>query len=350
MRLKLAEGAAMAHCGVARLVRHPIIAGVVALLISPFAATITFTAVNLAQELAASDDPAQIADVRLKRHFDRDIAEREIRLALSNGNVDLAESYVELSKDRDLSLDPNLLDIVRAARNDQSSVTGTARRFIHGFWTGETTDNAALAGTAVSDMFVFGDVRDSVRETAHYLTGQPYDPWILGMSAVGIGVTAATYSSAGAGLPGRAGLSLAKVARRGGRLNPALATRIVKVAENGAVVELVETAGRIEKRAGLQATLDALTVAEGPEDLARIERLAAAKGNKTRAILKLFGRRAFMTGVTALRVAKWVMLAAFAVASLLFWTLIALLGLLAWCKALASRIARFFSRQRATVT
>ena len=130
----------------------------------------------------------------------------------------------------------------------------TAGRFVHGLWTGEPTDLASLAGTAFGDLFVFGDIRDAAREGTRYLTGQHYDPWILGLAGVGIAITAATYATAGMTAPERIGLSIVKAARRTGRLNPVLAVRAareaVKVEEAGGLVELAENTGRVEAKAG----------------------------------------------------------------------------------------------------
>ena len=72
-----------------------------------------------------------------------------------------------------------------------------AARFVHGFWTGKPTDLASLAGTAVRDLFVFGDVRDLAREGTRYMTGQAYDPWTLGLSGTGIALTARNLCHAG---------------------------------------------------------------------------------------------------------------------------------------------------------
>src|SRR3984957_7568243 len=179
---------------------------------------------------------------------------------------------------------------------------------------GELSDLESLAGTAAGDLFVFGDIRDAAREGTHYLTGQKYDPWILGLAGVGIGITAATYATLGASAPERVGLSLVKAARRTGRLNPVLAVRAaretVKVEEAGGLVELAENAGRVETKAGTQAALDSLAVAEEPQDVSRLARLAAAKGGKTRAIVKLLGRAAIVLTAGAFDLAFWLLWAA----------------------------------------
>ena len=144
----------------------------------------------------AVDDPVQISDRALDRVFNQDVAEREIHAALATGDDDLAQSFVELAADRSVAIDPALADEAKLAQVKANSVAGTAGRFVQGLWTGEPVDGASLAGTAVGDLFVFGDIRDAAREGTRYLTGKPADPWILGLAGVGIAITAATYVSA----------------------------------------------------------------------------------------------------------------------------------------------------------
>jgi hypothetical protein len=284
-------------------------------------------------QVAAADDPVQIADRALARSFNREVAEREIRSALAAGDVDLAQSFVALAAERNVVIDPDLADAVGKAGKEQRSVTSTAGRFVHGLWTGEPSDLASFAGTAFGDLFVFGDIRDAAREGTRYLSGQQYDPWILGLAGAGLAITALTYTSLGASTPERVGLSLIKGARRTGRLNPVLAVRAareaVKVEDVGGLIELAENAGRVESKAGTQAALDTLAVAEEPQDVSRMARLAAAKGGKTRAIVKLLGRAAIVLTAGALDVAFWI-----------FWAAIAGLGFCSSCKAAAERMTQ----------
>ncbi len=262
-----------------------------------------------------ADDPVVNADRALDDVLNRSVAEREIRTALAAGDLDMAQSFLDLSADSDVAVDAQLAEQVKKAQTDAATATHTAGRFVKGFWSGEPNDLASLAGTAVGDLFVFGDLRDAAREGTHYLMGQPADPWILGLAGVGIAVTAGTYVSAGLGAPERVGLTLAKVARRTGRLNPVLAVRMardaVKVEKAGGLVDLVGDVGRIETKAGTQTALDSLKIAEEPRDVSRLARLSAVNGGKTRAIIKLLGRGAIMLAVSAFEVATWMLWAAF---------------------------------------
>ena len=112
--------------------------------------------------------------------------------------------------------------------------------------------------------------------------------------------------------PARVGLSLAKVARKTGRLSADLAASIgrmlrgvvdwgavekggrrlfdcrtalairaareaVKVERAGGLVHLARDVGRVQAKAGTQAALDGLKIAETPREMARVAKLAEKK-------------------------------------------------------------------------
>src|SRR5690606_27732385 len=98
-----------------------------------------------------------------------------------------------------------------------------AKRFATGFVTGDVSDMPSIAGTVTGDLFLFGDIRDVVREGKHLAFGEDVDHLVLGLASAGIAVTAATYWSGGSDAPARAGLSVVKGAKRAGRLSSGLA-------------------------------------------------------------------------------------------------------------------------------
>jgi hypothetical protein len=319
---------------------HPALALVAAVIFAGASVVVGRGAIDVAQQFAAADDPVQITDRALDRAFNQSVAEGEIRSALAAGDGDLAQSFLDLAADRNVAVDPGLADKIHEARAKAGSVTHTAGRFAQGLWTGEPSDLASLAGTAVGDLFVFGDIRDAAREGTRYLTGQPTDFWVLGLASVGIAITGGTYASLGVAAPTRIGLTLVKAARRTGRLNPALTVRVareaVKVEKAGGLVDLVSDVGRIENKAGTQAALDSLQVAEAPSDVSRLARLSAAKGGKTRAIIKLLGRGAILLAASAFDFATW-----------FIWAALAVLGFFASCKATVERMTlRHLQRRR----
>ncbi len=279
--------------------------------------------------LAIAGDPVKISDRALDKSFNSAVAQREIEAALADNDADLAKSFVELADARHVPLDPALTDKVNAAVAAASSTSHTLISFARGFVTGVPEDGAALAGTALGDLFVFGDIRDAAREGTHWALGEPTDKMILGLACVGLAITAGTYATVGLAAPARVGLTLAKAARKTGRLGGRLAAAIgrmarqavdwsrlrkaipglsvaepaaaaraareaVKVERAGGLMALAADVGRIERKAGARAAMESLKVAETPQELSRVAKLAQKEGSRTRAIIKLLGRGAIM--------------------------------------------------------
>jgi hypothetical protein len=294
--------------------------------------------------MATADDPAIIADHLLARAFTGEVADREIRAALAGNDIDLANSFAELARERGVAIDRDLTEQLVVANSTQATARRHVGNFTRGLITGEPDDAVGLAGTAVGDLFVIGDVRDAAREGYRLAKGEAADELVLGLAAMGIAVTAGTYASLGAGTPARVGLSLAKVARRTGVMSrqlagtigrsfrevvdagalrralttvslsePALAVRVardaVKLDKAGELVKVAGDVGRIEGRAGVRAAFDGMRLAENPREVARVAKLAEKKGLKTRAILKLLGRAVLAIGVLTFEGASWLLTA-----------------------------------------
>ncbi|MET0868368.1 MAG: hypothetical protein ABWY35_09720 [Pseudorhodoplanes sp.] len=311
--------------------------------------------------LWVQDDPAALAHRKLDRSFDGDIAAREIETALAANDPDLARSFVELARDRNVALAPELTGKVDAAVEKANGALATAGNFTRGLIVGEPDDLVSLAGTALGDLFVFGDIRDAVREGSRMAQGQEVDHLILGLAAVGIAVTAGTYASLGAATPARMGLSLVKAARKTGRISsrmaesvtrslrsvvdtqalrkvfstssltdPALAARAareaVKVEKADDLFRLARDVGTVQGKAGTRAALDGLKIADNPREMARVAKLAEKQGGKTRATLKLLGRGAIALTVAAFDLSLWVL-----------WAVLTVFGFVASMKGVVER-------------
>jgi hypothetical protein len=316
--------------------------------------------------LAAQDDPAELSDLQLNSALRNNAAviAGNIEAALAAGDADLADSFVDLAREKNISLSDDLSRRVSDAVREENSTSHRARRFATGLVTGNADDVASLSGTVAGDLFVLGDIRDVVREGKHLAMGEDTDRLVLGLAAVGLVVTAATYVSVGGAAPVRAGLTMVKDARKVGRLGEGLtewagrsardmvdmpvlqnavasgsvmrpgqtvtAIRAAFDAEKaGALVRLAKDVGRVGERAGFRAAQDTLKVAEGPEDVARAARLAESRGGQTRAILKLLGRGALLLAAGAFNLTLWV-----------FGALLALFGFLSSIKATTERLTQ----------
>jgi hypothetical protein len=314
--------------------------------------------------LAAQDDPAVLSDIQLNSALrnNRGIIERNIEAALAANDTDLASSLMDLAREKSIALPDELSRRVGDAVAEANSPSHFAKRFASGLVTGNADDVASMSGTVAGDLFVFGDIRDVVREGKHLAMGEETDRLVLGLAAAGLAVTAATYVSIGGVAPVRAGLTLVKDARKVGRLGegltewagrsardivdtpmlqnavetgsvmrPGQTVSAIKAAfhaeQAGALVRLAKDVGRVGEKAGMRGALDTLEIAEGPKDVARAARLAESKGGQTRAILKILGRGALLLAAGAFNLTLWV-----------FGALLALFGFLSSIKATTERL------------
>ena len=322
--------------------------------------------------LSAQDDPAELSDVTLNSVLrnDQTLIAQNIEAALTANDADLASSFAELARDRNIPLADELSRRVADAVAEENSSSHFAKRFATGLVTGNADDVASLSGTVAGDLFVFGDIRDVVREGKHLAMGEDTDRLVLGLATAGLAVTAATYVSVGGAAPVRAGLTLVKDARKVGRLGEGLAEWAGRSArqvvdrpmlENavgsasvmrpgasvsairaafhaekaGALVRLAKDVGRVGERAGIRAAQDTLKIAENPKDVARAARLAEGKGGQTRAILKILGRGALLLATGAFNLTLW-----------LFGALMALFGFLSSIKATTERATQSWLDRR----
>jgi hypothetical protein len=314
--------------------------------------------------LLAQDDPVALADAQVHAALrrDPDMLAKQTEDALAAGDSDLAKSFLDLAAARNVKLPDELSQRVSDAVAVDTSASNFAKRFATGFVTGNADDLATLSGTVAGDLFVFGDIRDAVREGKHLAFGEETDHLILGLAAAGLAVTAATYASAGGVAPVRAGLTLVKDAQKVGRIGEGLTAWAARSARGmvdgpvlkdamanasvfrpgqtvaaiktafraekaGDIVRFAKDVGRVGEKAGARGALDMLRIAQGPKDVARASKLAAAKGGQTRAILKLFGRGAIVLAAGAFQLGMW-----------LFWALWMLIGVVISIKATTERI------------
>ena len=274
------------------------------------------------------------------------------------GDPDLANSFVELARDRNIAVGEELSKRVSDAVTEANSTSHFAKRFATGLVTGNADDVAGLSGTVAGDLLVFGDIRDVVREGKHMAMGEATDHLVLGLATAGLAVTVATYVSVGGAVPVRAGLTMVKDARKVGRLGegltqwagrsarasgsvlrPGATVSAIQAAfraeKAGALVRLAKDVGRVGEKAGMRGALDTLRIAERPKDVARAARLAESKGGQTRAILKVLGRGALLLAAGAFNLSLWV-----------FGALLALFGFLSSIKATTERTTMAWLRRK----
>jgi hypothetical protein len=308
--------------------------GVAALLVGAAAVTMP-GGIDATRAMLAAEDPVQLTELALDRQFNAAVAAREIEDAVAAGDLELARSFIALAAEREVALAPALLEKVEAAEVHAAAPSSKAVSFARGFITGRPEDVASAAGMLTGDLFVFGDVRDLVREGWRGLRGEEVDLLVAGLAGTGIAVTAGMYASGGLAAPARAGLSVVKAARRGGHLGAPL-VRLLKMEKREGLIHFVSHLGTVQSRVGMRGALDTLKIAEHPKDMAKLATLAAVKGGKTRAVVKLLGRGAIFLGTSMFTLASW-----------MFWALFNLLWLCIAVKRSAERMTlRHCERRR----
>lgn len=224
--------------------------------------------------------------------------ETAISAALASQDEDLAASLVSLAGLSGVALPEALKAQVAAAEAAAFSRMGADAW--NGFLTGEAENEAALAGAVAGDLTGIGDARDLYRQAERFVWGEEVDPLLVGLSAAGLGVTVATYASAGTALPARAGLSTLKAVKRAGKLSPRLARELTVLAANAldkraikGLATSLEGIGTdiatIGSKAGYRTTLAALNTAQSAKDLSVMAKLSARFGKATRGVLALAG-------------------------------------------------------------
>jgi hypothetical protein len=313
--------------------------------------------------LAASrDDPVALAQARLDQTLTQARFAAGLDAALVAGDEDLAKSFVELGGRRGFlptSEQQSRLSTLHAQPSEKA-----IDDFTEGFLHGARDNGAAVAGALAGDLSGYGDLRDLWNESRKFERGEEPDKLVVGLAAAGLALSAAAWSSVGALLPARSGLTLVKGAQKAGRLSVPLAKALAgtaakavdrealtaglfaaakldllaaraaaaRVVRPGALAgfrALGEDAATIFRRAGAGGMKDALALAENGAEIGKAAKLAKVEGGATRAILATLGRGALVFGGLALTAAN----AVFALAS-------ALLGL----AMLAQRLALWLGR------
>lgn len=154
-----------------------------------------------------------------------------IQAALEQADVELANSLFELSQQQVIRLtNQTQLERELAQANSWWAVTQrTSSELWRGFWLGEVHSANSLAASTLSDFLLVGDVRDLGRELANWPDA---DQLVLGLSAVGVGLSVGTVVSGGSSALAAAGASSIKAAKKAGKLNKQLLQQLTDISKN----------------------------------------------------------------------------------------------------------------------
>lgn len=270
-----------------------------------------------------------------------DLINQKIVAALERDDVDEADMYVAIAEFMNYELPPETLTKLDDAHALSATVVRNTWQFGEGFATGEADTNAGLAGAVASDLTVVGDVRDIAAEGTKLLQGEPYNELILGLSVVGIGVTATTIATGGGGVVVKAGVSLLKAARRTGRLTAEFAQTLTRLTSEAVNMPLLRQTLRSTDLTDLKRTQEVFTAygrnvrasrlipvlsrlgelnnTVGPAETVRLMRFVKTSENlddvadmtkrfgiRSRGIIELTGKTALRSFKTSFKLIEWV--------------------------------------------
>jgi len=276
-------------------------------------------------------DPVRLAEYRLYAAGTGEFVD-QIETAIAEQDYAYATALYDLGLRYGHDLPPDLRERAEANWAQRAYVYGS--RGARGFVFGSVDSGAEIAGSLTSDLIGVGDLRDFSIQGFNYAAGRDYDPLLLGLSAVGIGLTAASYSTAGAAALPDAGMSLIKNAYRTRKLSrpmtayfskaanrvvdgKVLKTELAAMADEGAVglgrlekvaakaldgkaarslLDDAEVLTDIGRKGGMRSSVAALSLADGPKDLRKLQRAANHFGENSYVVFKFLGRSVLRVG------------------------------------------------------
>lgn len=160
-------------------------------------------------------------DEQLKTVATKEFLENSIKNAMTSNNNEEALNYFELAKDLNLVLNPQIISSLQSPQEKDTleKLKDKSKNLYQGFILGKTDNEEQFYSSIASDFTVIGDARDFYKEGTNYIDGQSYDKIVLGLSAVGLGLTASQFVTLGTTTPLKVGSSVLKVTAKSGKLS-----------------------------------------------------------------------------------------------------------------------------------
>ena len=171
---------------------------------------------------------------------------------------------------------------------ERASIKRRIRNAINGFITGSSNSLEETGGALVSDLLLYGDIRDLTMQGYFYVTGQETDPLIALLSSAGIATTAVQYAD---WMP-----AMLKLLRKTGALTvrfsrtlTGMVRSVLKTGKaSGRTVQTLENLTKLLKRNSFPRSVRFLKTVQTPKDLALLSKLTAGK-NTTPYLIILSG-------------------------------------------------------------
>lgn len=175
-----------------------------------------------------------VLDRMMAEHVSQSTVEQRLHdlLSAEQRNWVAIDGVVAVAKERDFQLSPTLLADKQNLRSQDRGVIAGTRRCAACIWDAADCDLSAVLFCRVTDLTPVGDLVGIAREGGRYATGAEVDAVDLTLSAVGLAATTAAVFSGGTAYSVKIGASVAKTARRMGKLSNKLTTTFTDAAKS----------------------------------------------------------------------------------------------------------------------
>jgi len=263
---------------------------------------------------------------KFKRNITLTQMKAEIEKQIAQKNLSEARSTVQLATHFSYDIDASSYrDRIDSLDTFEYRASNNTKDFFNGFTSGKGNTGAAIAGAITSDFTVIGDVRDLSEQYQIHQEGREVNQLIIGLSGIGIGLTALTVGSAGTTAPIKAGASVLKFAGKTGRLSRRFSQELLQKAQRTfdwnkftrlsktdnslsgikqaatqafnpramkPLSDLINQSNSIRKATSTIDTIHLLKYVETADDLKRINKIAMKHGKHTKGIMKFLGKGA----------------------------------------------------------
>lgn len=260
-------------------------------------------------------------DVALKEKATRGYLDQEIILAINDDRFDDAVMYRQLAQFLGVTLSQETLNEIESHSGFLAESWRNTKKFGLGFFTGKSDSIVGMSGSIASDITLVGDLRDLSIEGSKFANNESYDEIILGMSAIGVGLSASQIFSLGATTPIKISASIVKAAKKmkylsrsfvdivSSKLSKAINFNALKKVDFTSVASVEKASKQISKslnspyirkafknidtiksNTSIVDTISLLKYVDDPKDLQKVANVSKKYKTNTKAVFKVLGK------------------------------------------------------------
>ncbi len=192
---------------------------------------------------------------------------------------------------------PKAKALYEAIEQKRHTMEYQSKKALEGVVLGKSDEPIGIATAVVSDLFVFGDIRDLAIESYHKISGQKVDEVLMGLSSIGVIASAATLLSGGSTAPIKGGIGSLKLLKRKKRMPKWVerfilmwAKEIKKTKDIKPLTNFFEDIYDITKTSGFSTTVKLLNSTKGIKAFRESVSFAKIFGKEANALLMILGK------------------------------------------------------------